>query len=132
MNSDGRPTPADPFDRELRSALAAMADEPAPEPLVARVAEIPNAEPVMQPIRSRLGVSTAGMGLGFVGIAGALVIGLAALVLRPTDHAPGGPDSSSIATVPSASAASPAIPSAPAPSASPSSASPPPARPSSQ
>ena len=132
MNSDERPNTADPFDRELRSALAAMADEPAPERLVARVAEIPKTEPVMQPIRSRLGVSTAGMGLGFVGIAGALVIGFAALVFRPASQEPGGPDSSSIATVPSASAASPAIPSAPAPSASPSSASPPPARPSSE
>ncbi|HEY8636750.1 MAG TPA: hypothetical protein VIL81_05740, partial [Candidatus Limnocylindrales bacterium] len=111
-------------------ALAAMADEPAPERLAARVAAIPNAEPVMQPIRSRLGVSTAGMGLGFVGIAGALVIGLAALVLRPTDHAPGGPDSSSIATVPSASAPSTAIPSTPTPSASQQSAGPPSASPS--
>jgi hypothetical protein len=126
MNSDERPNPADPFDRELRSALAAMVDEPAPERLVARVAEIPDAEPVMQPIRSRLRMSTGGLGLGFVGIAGVVVIGLAALVFRPTDHAPGGPDSSSVATVPSASAPSPAIPSAP------SSASPPPASPSSE
>ena len=132
MNIDERPNPADPFDHELRATLDAMADEPAPERLVARVAEIPKTEPVMQPIRSRLGVSTAGMGLGFVGIAGALVIGLAALVLRPTDTAPGGPDSSSVATVPSGSAPTATIPSTPGPSASQPSAGPPSASPSSE
>jgi hypothetical protein len=132
MNSDERPNPADPFDRELRGMLEAMAGEPAPERLVARVAEIPNTEPVMQPIQSRLGLSTAGLGLGFVGIAGALIIGLAALVFRPASQAPGGPDSSFIATAPSASAPSTAAPSTPAPSVSQPSAGPPSASPSSE
>jgi hypothetical protein len=131
MNSDERSNPADPFERELRSTLKAIAGEPAPEWLVARVAEIPRTKPVTQQIQSRLGLSAAGSWLGFVGIAGALVIGLAALALRPTDQAPGGPNSSSVATVPSATASPTAtIPPTPGPSASQPSAVPPSASPS--
>ncbi len=120
LNSDA------PFDRELRSTLDAMAGEPAPERLVARVAEIPNEESVM-PFRSRLHLSTPRLGPGFIGLVGAIVIAIAVLVLRPAGEAPVGPGSSSIATLPSVSAPSTGIPSLAvgspsAPAASPSSA----------
>jgi photosystem II stability/assembly factor-like uncharacterized protein len=120
LNSDA------PFDRELRSTLDAMAGEPAPERLVARVAEIPNEESVV-PFRSRLRLSTPRLGPGFIGLVGAVVIALAVLVLRPAGEAPVGPGSSSIATLPSVSAPSTGIPSLAvgspsAPAASPSSA----------
>ena len=116
MKSDDPLDRLDPFDRELRRTLDAMAGEPAPERLLARVAEIPHEEPVMQGFRSRFRLSTPHVGLGSIALAGALVIALAALVLRPVGQAPGDPGSSSIATLPSASALSTGTPSPGAPS----------------
>ena len=127
MKSDDPLDRLDPFDRELRRTLDAMAGEPAPERLLARVAEIPHEEPVMQGFRSRFRLSTPHVGLGSIALAGALVIALAALVLRPVAPPPGEPGSSSIATLPSATtqssgAPSPAVQSPSSPTASPSSA----------
>ncbi|HEY5436503.1 MAG TPA: hypothetical protein VIK13_14825 [Candidatus Limnocylindrales bacterium] len=119
----------DPFDREVRRTLDAMAGEPAPERLVARVAAIPRQEPVMQTFRSRLRLGTLRPGAGFGGLAVALAIVVAAVIVRPAIQAPGGPGSSLNATVPSASAPSTGAPpsavsSPSAPAASPSAASP--------
>ena len=111
MNDDNRMTDADPFEGELRRTLDAMAGEPAPEHLLARVAQIPTEEPVMQSFRSRLGRSTSNLGPGWLALAGALVIALAVLVVRPGGPAPTGPGSSAITGVPASTAQSSAIPS---------------------
>ena len=116
MNNDDPLHSVDPFELELRRTLDALAAEPASERLVARVAEIPNTEPVMQPFRSRLRSSTPRFGPASIGLVGALVIAAAVLVLRPAGQAPVGPGSSSIAVVPSASALSTGMPSPGAPS----------------
>jgi hypothetical protein len=116
MNNDDPLQSVDPFERELRSTLDALAGEPPSERLLARVAEIPNKEPVMQPFRSRLRPSTPRFGPAFIGLVGALVIVAAVLVLRPASQAPVGPGSSSIAALPSATALSTGMPSPGAPS----------------
>jgi photosystem II stability/assembly factor-like uncharacterized protein len=119
MNDDGA------FDRELRSTLDTMATEPAPERLVARVAEIPHQEPAMQPFRARLSLATFRPGAGFGVLVVALGVVVAAVMLRPTPQSPVGPGSSAIVTVPTASAGSTVAPTSPvgspsAPTASPS------------
>jgi hypothetical protein len=116
MNNDDPRQSADPFERELRSRLDALAGEPAPERLLARIAEIPNEEPAMQPFRSRFRPSTPRFGPALIALAGALLIAVAVLVLRPAGQAPEGPGSSSVAVVPSASALSPGTPSPGTPS----------------
>jgi hypothetical protein len=113
-----RPADAEqPFDRELRETLQAMAASPAPERLANRVADIPNEEPAMQPLRSRLGLSSLRLGPGFAGLLGVVVIALALFVLRPAFDRPTGvgssPSASSVAVVPSASVPSTAPSEAP-------------------
>ena len=127
MKSDDPLDRLDPFDRELRRTLDGLAGEPAPERLLARVAEIPHEEPVMQGFRSRFRLSTPHLGLGSIALAGAVVIALAALVLRPVAPPPGEPGSSSIGALPSATnqssgAPSPAVQTPSSPAASPSTA----------
>jgi len=67
----------DPFERDVRAALADLASEPAPEHLVERVAGIPAREPVRR--RSLLRLS-----LGLASAAAVLLVAVAAvLIARP-------------------------------------------------
>ncbi len=76
-------TDIDPFERQLRATLAAMAGEPAPDRLVARVAEIPDRQPM--PPRNRWAwLPPVGRGAaGFALAALALVVIVGALALLP-------------------------------------------------
>lgn len=103
----------DPFERDLRDDLAALAARPAPDSLLDRVAAIPS---LPGPRRHRAFASLAG-GLASVALAAAAIVFLLSARLGPwTPAGPSGPPSGVVA--PSASpAATPSL----APSSSPSS-----------
>ena len=122
MNHDDRNN--DPFVSDLRATLEGIAREPAPESLLARVAQIPNREPARRRFLSRFGFGPGlpRLGPGFAAVLGVVVIALAVIVVRPAlDRGGAGstpsasPDSSAIAIVPSATPSA-TLPGTPIPS----------------
>jgi photosystem II stability/assembly factor-like uncharacterized protein len=109
----------DPFEEELRQVLADEATEPAPERLVARVAEIPDG---MRPgsalvgrVRGRLGSGLAagpafGFGLGLAAVAAVAIVLVGGSLLlgglAPSSDV-GGPSSGPVGGSPSTGAVSP-------------------------
>ena len=93
------------FERDLRATLERLGREPAPERLVARVAEIPSRQPFAQRLEVRSGLSPRSIGSGLGLLAAVLAIAVIALIIRPGSGP--GPilvgGSPSLAVVPSAS-----------------------------
>jgi photosystem II stability/assembly factor-like uncharacterized protein len=112
------------FERDLRAGLERLGREPAPERLVARIAEIPSRQPSAYRLEARSGLSPRSIGSGLGLLVAVLAIAVIALVLRPSGPGPvivGG--SPSLAVVPSESpslepSASPSDEASVAPSAS--------------
>ena len=77
MNSD------ETFDRELRATLAELAHEPAPDRLVARVAQIPSVELLPRLHAVRLHLSPRGLGSGFALLAAGVAVAVLAILVRP-------------------------------------------------
>jgi photosystem II stability/assembly factor-like uncharacterized protein len=71
------------FERDLRATLQSLGREPAPDRLVARVAEIPSRQPSAQRLEVRSGLSARSIGSGLGLLVAVLAIAVVALVLRP-------------------------------------------------
>jgi photosystem II stability/assembly factor-like uncharacterized protein len=71
------------FEHDLRATLERLGREPAPERLVARVAEIPSRQASAQRMEVRSGLSPRSIGSGLGLLVAVLAIAVIALVLRP-------------------------------------------------